>query len=765
MNTVFKKKEIKDKLLPKTDAVNFRQPLVCFIAFCFSQLGIFDGFSPFSSAFLLCVKPELTLWAFFGSVSGYFLSFPFSAAFRYTIGLALAVLFRLVILRKLFSEDKVFHLGVVCTCCLLITSVIKISLDSADLPSLTAAFFQAAFGYISVALFKRAFETPYLSIGLKKLSGADVFRAVFFLCTFLMSFSFFTLGGISPARIIGAFCVIFLSQYKGISLGSISGICTGLSFGLPFSETGLFPVFSLSGLISGVFSSFGQYAGSLSFVLSSVLIILLHGFDSTNIFYIIEISLASVIYCAIPPSKISAFHNRIEKSSFSSDSIVEREISKKLFTASEKLSEVSDIVNRVSGKLDKIINPEINKVFSSLQQTVCYGCDKKKECWSTRFNETASDIMCMAGLRENAGIKTQLQRRCIKPNTLKRQLENHYGDFVNSMTAKMKMQEMRNIVKEQFDSLSLFLKELAFTSQKERVKDKTRGRNIYSALKDADINVSDVAFMTDSNHNISVDIELFDDITEKDLKKISLILELSTTVSFDKPKIDMTSDMLKISYFEKPSFKLNYGFSQIALAKNNVSGDALGHSFDENGTEYLILSDGMGTGARASIDATMTCALLEKLLGCGFSFESSIRTVNSALIIKSTDESLATVDTLSVNLYNGNAVFYKAGATLSFIRRGNSIKTINAPSMPLGIIRSISPFISEEKLLPGDIILLVSDGVTANDCGWINDEILAWSTGNMEDLASHIASLSKLRSEQSTADDISVLAVKVLQNP
>jgi stage II sporulation protein E len=131
------------------------------------------------------------------------------------------------------------------------------------------------------------------------------------------------------------------------------------------------------------------------------------------------------------------------------------------------------------------------------------------------------------------------------------------------------------------------------------------------------------------------------------------------------------------------------------------------------------------------------------------------------MIMKSTDESISTADTVSVNLYTGTADFYKSGAAISFIRRGNEIFIIRQESLPLGIIRNISPAHSTVELSPGDIILLVSDGVTSEDCGWINDELLSWSTNNMQDLASHICSLAVLRSDKHSRDDITAVALKI----
>ncbi|MBQ6093233.1 MAG: SpoIIE family protein phosphatase, partial [Clostridia bacterium] len=137
---------------------------------------------------------------------------------------------------------------------------------------------------------------------------------------------------------------------------------------------------------------------------------------------------------------------------------------------------------------------------------------------------------------------------------------------------------------------------------------------------------------------------------------------------------------------------------------------------------------------------------------------------NCALLVKSSDESIATADGLCVNVYTGQASLFKAGAAVSFFRRGDRVTVIEAPSLPLGILRNVGAAQRDLLLKPGDIVLLVSDGVTAGDCGWLSDELLAWSTNNMDDLAAHIAALAKLRSDELTKDDVTVVAAKVLEN-
>ena len=84
--------------------------------------------------------------------------------------------------------------------------------------------------------------------------------------------------------------------------------------------------------------------------------------------------------------------------------------------------------------------------------------------------------------------------------------------------------------------------------------------------------------------------------------------------------------------------------------------------------------------------------------------------------------------------------------------------------MPLGILRDVRFSKTRFSGEVGDIILLLSDGVTQNDCGWINDELLSWSTNNMEELSMHILKLAALRSDNQSADDMTVVAVKIEKN-
>ena len=74
---------------------------------------------------------------------------------------------------------------------------------------------------------------------------------------------------------------------------------------------------------------------------------------------------------------------------------------------------------------------------------------------------------------------------------------------------------------------------------------------------------------------------------------------------------------------------------------------------------YVILSDGMGTGGRAAVDGAMASGLMSRLIKAGFGYDCSLRILNSSMLFKSTDESLATVDIASIDLFTGQVELYQ----------------------------------------------------------------------------------------------------------
>lgn len=732
-----------------------------FTGLCFSQLDALGNMSPFTAAFLASTDFTYCFPVFIAGTVGYFISQSPLQALRYVLSSALICLIRLFLNKRKKHLDTDKFNCISAFLCLLTSGLAFLFFSGFNIAALFLLICESLLGLCATVFFTISLRTPFMKTGINSLPIKDTAATVISMGILLMCMSGFSIEGVSPARILSAVLIMLLSLYKGCSGGAISGVITGCALCVIPSDRFLFPCFALAGLVSGLFSSFGQIITAIAYSVSFSLVCLISEPSGDALICLVETALAAATFMLIPSRHITAFQDFLLKQGVSYDSELSNQVASQLMSASQSIYEVSDVVSQVSEKLDSIINPEVNRLFAQLQQRVCSCCDNKSRCWNKMFDSTASDILCLAGIEKSPSGKVPLEKRCHRRELLLGEIDISLSEYTNNMAMKMKVREMRKVLTDQFNAMGDFLSETARKAQLSRITDTARSVSTRTALNDAGIYTDALSFFTDSDGRTSIEISIIDRPFEADRKKLKNILEFLCKKQFDEPKISVTQIKTTITFTEKACFQVHFGSSQKPLKKGNRCGDSISFITCPDGNMVALISDGMGTGARAAIDSYMTSQITEKLISAGFSVPCAIKAVNSAMIMKSTDESIASLDCLTVSTFSGEATFYKSGAAISFIRRGNDIHIVSASSLPVGIIRNVAPAEESFMLQSGDIVLLVSDGVTADDCSWINDELLSWSTNNMDDLASHIASLALLRSNKATRDDITAVAVKI----
>ena len=202
---------------------------------------------------------------------------------------------------------------------------------------------------------------------------------------------------------------------------------------------------------------------------------------------------------------------------------------------------------------------------------------------------------------------------------------------------------------------------------------------------------------------------------------------------------------------------MKMGKIQLSSEESPICGDCLREFTDEFGNRTIILSDGMGTGGRAAVDAAMTAEYFGELTENSVSFDNALKIVNSVLEMKSTNESLATIDAAKFNLFSGKVDFYKAGAAVSFVRKNGKCFVVEASSLPVGILNDISFTRETFMLSKGDMVVMVSDGVTNGNTDWIISEIEQFNKSNPDILAQKIAGTVCNKNQTERRDDITVV--------
>lgn len=218
----------------------------------------------------------------------------------------------------------------------------------------------------------------------------------------------------------------------------------------------------------------------------------------------------------------------------------------------------------------------------------------------------------------------------------------------------------------------------------------------------------------------------------------------------------------------RSTFRLETGVAKVPKTGGTVSGDS--HLVQElsDGRVLLALADGMGAGPRAALESSATVRLVQRLIDAGLDEVQAVRSVNAVLLLKSPEENFSTLDLVLVELAKGQASLLKVGAAPSFFYHDGQIERIEAHSLPLGIVGDVEGEFHQRALHPGDMILIMSDGMLealAPQSG-----VEAWLQGflsnldsqeTMEEITERLLRQSLRRVDNRPQDDLTILALRV----
>ena len=233
----------------------------------------------------------------------------------------------------------------------------------------------------------------------------------------------------------------------------------------------------------------------------------------------------------------------------------------------------------------------------------------------------------------------------------------------------------------------------------------------------------------------------------------------------DTPEITHCRTVTMLSFGERPVFRAEFGAAARAARGQTVSGDALEQFCDTSGRAQMLLCDGMGTGRAAAVDGQMAARLTSQLLRAGFAAESAARLVNVALGLKSAEqESGATLDLLTIDLYTGRAGLFKAGAAPSFLVRAGVPRMLEGASLPMGVLDSLVGRSTTFGLDAGDWVVLVSDGALTDGSEWLMQQLqLCAKLGHTPQQAAQTIVDAAVRRAGEKQDDITVAVVRLAQ--
>lgn len=602
------------------------------------------------------------------------------------------------------------------------------------------------------------------------LSGGDKACVIMTAAIAAASLTGISFGKISLGGILASIVVILAAEYGRESGGAVAGVATGAILSLAFGDLStVLSGYAVGGLIGGIFAVFGKLGTVLSFTAVRLVFCLLAAENYPDYAPVYESVIASVTAVLIP-EKAGKFISSVtlsRENSVSSATVKELVLSKMGYAA-DGLSDIATATRKVAAAIEHENHEDINFVLNKAADKNCRLCSKSAECWQKRYSETTRafyEMGAAAKSNRNPVLNDDFTEKCIRPENIFNDIKLLYKEAAGRNASERKIRSIREIVTDQFDGMALLLRDIAADAADIKSVDKKLSMAVQNVFEGRNIPVFACICYYDSDSCLNIEVSGAKERLKKaDIAGITEDISDICGCDMAKPVKRDTENAVRLYFCEKPLIEAQFGESSINAAGEKFCGDSGEHFIGRGNCANMILSDGMGSGEHAALDAMMTSGLVARMIRAGFRFGPAIKLVNSALLLKSEDESLATVDAFSINLYTGAANFYKSGAETSFVLKNGMVSKVENCSLPVGILGGAEFEQSCMHLGAGDTVILVTDGVTATGSDWIPSELKSLAEKSPEEIARGIAETAHKRRNDGHSDDITVMVMKLVSS-
>lgn len=575
--------------------------------------------------------------------------------------------------------------------------------------------------------------------------------------------------------------VLILVLIFGWKNGWITGAATGLILGLILtfiSDVNMTYVVTLafSGFISGILSKIGKIAIVIGFIIGNLYIAYYANGFSELTMRISELLIASVVLLFMP----KVFETKLDRI-FNKNKSLENPYQNMLDSSTsvkEKIGAMSDVFDSIASVVvdvneeDKIETREVIKKY--IENTInekCLGCDRRKNCLNEEKLNLVVDYVANK-LENNENIdEKMLDFNCELSKDFVKDIYEVYNSMKLMRILKEKEKSNANKLSNQYKEVSKILSNISkniksdlikLDKKQEKLREELKfyGYLVYEDEFKEDDSVIEYTFVTNILSNIDKQkkeiVSIVSNILEKPMV-IKLILNSSK------------SEKSKIKVISTPEFSIQSSVINMAKNGEEISGDSYLIDELQDLKHISVISDGEGSGRSASKSSRMVIDMLERLLSGGFDECGAIEIINSVLKLKSDSENSSTLDSMIIDLKNGNSQYIKLGAAPTYLVHEGKIITINNMNIPVGLSDSVDYLPISKKLYDKDIIIQISDGIL-NDCVDISNNYFTECLKNIDinrtpkiivdELYRHILKENK----NILKDDITIIVTKIKKN-
>ncbi len=582
--------------------------------------------------------------------------------------------------------------------------------------------------------------------------------------------------GISMAAFGCMFVTLYVTRKSGIVMGMVTGTVCGLAV-----TPQLAPLFAFSSLCSGLlfpisvffaavtaFSvgiAWGLYVSGIG-VLNGLLAALL---ASVLLFAVLD----KLFFSAEKAQEDTEVIGREKEAGYVCEPLAEKDLNgvrlndthRTVKELCESFSSLSEVFLTMSQRMRTPNSGDLRRICDNAFDASCASCSEKGKCWGERYHKTASEVGALSlalhqkGQVDREDAERSLKERCSRLPEILEEI-NHNA----ALHSKQILQGDRTeIFALDYAALSELLSSAMVRGKSEYECQEELTRRLCESLTELDSGLTGACVYGGRMARILIRGQ---DSRAMVRSKARIAEAVRRVCPFSVNEGEICDgDELCMEFEQTEALSVTYA-QRIARAENEerYCGDTAGMFKNGEARFYAFISDGMGSGQEAALTSGISALFLKKLLSSGNSCETALKMLNGFLRNRgsgSLHECSATVDLMELDLMEGNASFYKSGAAPTYVFRDGSLFKIRSRTVPVGIIQELDTRRIGFHVGEGDVIVMVSDGVTQGkeECPWLFDLLRSQGENvSAERLADLIVKYAK---EEGSTDDISVLVVKV----
>ncbi|MDI6870873.1 MAG: stage II sporulation protein E [Bacillota bacterium] len=626
-------------------------------------------------------------------------------------------------------------------------------------------------------------------LGAGRRPGREEIAGLALLATLLVTgLEGFGLGALSLQDAATRWVVLAAAWGAGAGAGAVAGTVTGC-VGMLLGNVPLYFVsaYALAGTLGGLVREWGKPAVAGGFFLGTLILsyqiprageltgVLLATGLAALAFSVTPASLAACLAAGWPTGRRARTSRRVE-----ADKLQET-FARRLQDFSSVFKELARIFRVPPPPYGEGERPELARLMEAVAERACVSCAEATECWKDRFYLTYRDVMELLSRAETLGRATLLDvpeglRRCPQVHKVVSAVNQLLElNKLNSLWER-KVTESKQIVYGQLNGVAELMESLAREARLGAAGACTEWEEEVRAVLDRyGVPVEDVAATTLSKGRVAIEVRRRPCDGREQCRR--LLPELLTQAvgqaySLYESECGRASrrDRCLLRYLPERAYDLVVQVAKCAGNGGQICGDSHAVIDLPGGKTAVVLSDGMGVGPEAALESSAAIDVLTQLMKAGFEREFAVRTVNSILLLRSQDESFATVDMMLVDLYTGEAEFVKIGACPSYIRRDGEVRVVERPSLPAGILSAIDVEVKELLLRPGDLVVMVTDGLLEGEgpaqagrepSDWIPAALAGFTEIDPAAVAQKLLAQARMTRGDRVGDDMTVLVSQV----